>query len=48
MPKIRIARPGYLRKPLLEKSYDQAKLALELKPDLAAAHLLKGNLLAAG
>ncbi len=32
-------------RPLLEKSYVQAKRALELKPDLAAAHLLKGNLL---
>jgi len=32
-------------KPLLEKSYNQANRALELKPDLAAAHLLKGNLL---
>jgi tetratricopeptide (TPR) repeat protein len=32
-------------RPLLEKSYIQTKRALELKPDLAAAHLLKGNLL---
>jgi hypothetical protein len=32
-------------RPLLEKSYVHAKRALELKPDLAAAHLLKGNLL---
>ncbi|HZE73453.1 MAG TPA: tetratricopeptide repeat protein [Pyrinomonadaceae bacterium] len=32
-------------RPLLEKSYVQAKRALELKPDLAAGHLLKGNLL---
>jgi Tfp pilus assembly protein PilF len=32
-------------KPLLEKSYDQANRALELKPDFAYAHLLKGNLL---
>jgi tetratricopeptide (TPR) repeat protein len=32
-------------RPLLEKSYVQAKRALELKPDLAEAHLLKGNLL---
>ncbi len=31
--------------PLLEKSYVQAKRSLELKPDLADAHLLKGNLL---
>jgi len=32
-------------RPLLERSYVQTKRALELKPDLAAAHLLKGNLL---
>jgi tetratricopeptide (TPR) repeat protein len=32
-------------RPLLEKSYNQAKLALELNPNLAEAHLLKGNLL---
>ena len=32
-------------RPLLEKSYSQTKRALELKPDFAAAHLLKGNLL---
>ena len=32
-------------RPLLEKAYVQAKRALELKPDLAEAHLLKGNLL---
>jgi tetratricopeptide (TPR) repeat protein len=32
-------------KAMLEKSYVQAKKALELKPDLAEAHLLKGNLL---
>jgi len=32
-------------RPLLEKSYTQTKRALALKPDLAAAHLLKGNLL---
>jgi tetratricopeptide (TPR) repeat protein len=30
---------------LLERSYVHAKRALELKPDLAPAHLLKGNLL---
>jgi tetratricopeptide (TPR) repeat protein len=30
---------------LLEGSYAHARRALELKPDLAAAHLLKGNLL---
>ena len=32
-------------KPLFEKSYDQANRALELNPNLADAHLLKGNLL---
>ncbi|HXD33426.1 MAG TPA: tetratricopeptide repeat protein [Pyrinomonadaceae bacterium] len=32
-------------RPLLEKSYSQTKRALELKPDFAGAHLLKGNLL---
>ncbi|HUS13381.1 MAG TPA: tetratricopeptide repeat protein [Pyrinomonadaceae bacterium] len=32
-------------RPLLEKSYVHAKRALQLNPDLAAAHLLKGNLL---
>ena len=32
-------------RPLLEKSYVEAKEALKLKPDLADAHLLKGNLL---
>jgi Flp pilus assembly protein TadD len=32
-------------KPKLEKSYDQVRRALELNPNLADAHLLKGNLL---
>lgn len=32
-------------KPALEKSYEEVKRALTLKPDLAGAHLLKGNLL---
>jgi lipopolysaccharide biosynthesis regulator YciM len=32
-------------KPVLEKSYEQVKQALNLKPDLAGARLLKGNLL---
>jgi tetratricopeptide (TPR) repeat protein len=32
-------------KPALEKSYDEVKRALTLNPGLAAAHLLKGNLL---
>ena len=31
-------------RPLLEKAYDQVKRALELNPDLADAHLLKGKL----
>ncbi len=30
---------------LLEKSYEQVKRALQLKPDFGDAHLLKGNLL---
>jgi Flp pilus assembly protein TadD len=32
-------------KPALEKAYDEVKRALTLNPDLATAHLLKGNLL---
>lgn len=32
-------------KPLLEKSYEEVKRALELNSQLAGAHLLKGNLL---
>jgi tetratricopeptide (TPR) repeat protein len=32
-------------KPALEQSYEQVKRALTLNPDLASAHLLKGNLL---
>jgi len=32
-------------KPTLEKSYEQVKRSLELNPNLASAHLLKGNLL---
>ena len=32
-------------RPDLEKAYDQVKKALELDPNLAQAHLLKGNLL---
>ena len=32
-------------KPALEKSYEEVKRALILNPDLAGAHLLKGNLL---
>ena len=32
-------------KPSLEKAYDEVKRALQLNPNLAGAHLLKGNLL---
>jgi len=32
-------------KPALEKAYEEVKRALTLNPDLAGAHLLKGNLL---
>ena len=32
-------------RPTLEKSYEEVKRAMQLNPDLAAAHLLKGNLL---
>lgn len=32
-------------RPALEKSYEEIKRALNLNPDLAGAHLLKGNLL---
>jgi tetratricopeptide (TPR) repeat protein len=32
-------------KPALEKSYEEVKRSLTLNPDLASAHLLKGNLL---
>ena len=32
-------------KPVLEKAYEEVKRALTLNPDLAGAHLLKGNLL---
>lgn len=32
-------------KPALERAYDEVKRALTLNPDLATAHLLKGNLL---
>jgi tetratricopeptide (TPR) repeat protein len=32
-------------RPTLEKAYGEIKRSLELNPDLAAAHLLKGNLL---
>jgi Flp pilus assembly protein TadD len=32
-------------RPALEKSYEEVKRALALSPNIAAAHLLKGNLL---
>ncbi len=32
-------------RPALEKAYEEVKRALQLNPDLAGAHLLKGNLL---
>ena len=32
-------------RPLLEKSYEEVKKSLELKPDFAPAHVVKGNLL---
>jgi predicted Zn-dependent protease len=32
-------------RPELEKAYEEVKRTLSLKPDLAGAHLLKGNLL---
>jgi tetratricopeptide (TPR) repeat protein len=32
-------------RPPLEKAYEEVKRALSLRPDLAGAHLLKGNLL---
>jgi len=34
-----------LSKPALEKSYEEVRRALTLNPNLAGAHLLKGNLL---
>jgi tetratricopeptide (TPR) repeat protein len=39
------AKEDVKARPFLEKAYDQVNQALTLKPDLAGAHLLKGNLL---
>lgn len=43
--KARVVKDLLQAKPALEKSYDEVKRALTLNPDLAGAHLLKGNLL---
>lgn len=43
--KARATKDLMQAKPALEKSYDEVKRALALNPDLAGAHLLKGNLL---
>lgn len=43
--KARVMRDLAEAKPTLEKSYEEVKRALNLNPQLAAAHLLKGNLL---
>ena len=43
--KARVIKDLTAARPALEKSYEEIKYALNLNPDLAAAHLLKGNLL---
>jgi Flp pilus assembly protein TadD len=43
--KARVVRDLAQARPSLEKSYEEVKRALTLNPDLAGAHLLKGNLL---
>ena len=43
--KARPLKDLFEAKPNLEKSYEQVKRSLELNPNLAPAHLLKGNLL---
>jgi tetratricopeptide (TPR) repeat protein len=43
--KARLVKDLTEAKPTLEKAYEHVKRALELNPDLASAHLLKGNLL---
>jgi Tfp pilus assembly protein PilF len=43
--KARVIKDLAEAKPSLEKSYEEVKRALNLNPQLAAAHLLKGNLL---
>lgn len=43
--KARAVKDLMAAKPMLEKAYEEVKRALVLNPDLAGAHLLKGNLL---
>lgn len=43
--KARVVKDLAEARPSLEKSYEEVKRALNLNPQLAAAHLLKGNLL---
>ena len=43
--KARVIKDLAEAKPSLEKAYEEVKRALNLNPQLAAAHLLKGNLL---
>jgi len=43
--KARVVKDLAQAKPALEKAYDEVKYALNLNPELAGAHLLKGNLL---
>jgi tetratricopeptide (TPR) repeat protein len=43
--KARAVKDLMAAKPALEKAYEEVKRALVLNPDLAGAHLLKGNLL---
>jgi tetratricopeptide (TPR) repeat protein len=43
--KARVVRDLAQARPSLEKSYEEVKRALSLNPELAGAHLLKGNLL---
>jgi tetratricopeptide (TPR) repeat protein len=43
--KARVTKDLAEAKPSLEKAYEEVKRALNLNPQLAAAHLLKGNLL---
>ena len=43
--KARAVKDLVAAKPMLEKAYEEVKRALVLNPDLAGAHLLKGNLL---
>jgi regulator of sirC expression with transglutaminase-like and TPR domain len=43
--KARAVKDLMAAKPALEKAYEEVKRALVLNPNLAGAHLLKGNLL---